>query len=232
MLESTLENINIKSKNRRVIYTTNELIEAPNWSIDDKFIIYNSNGLLYKIDFDNELPKKINTDFAINCNNDHGLSPDNKLIVISDQSEEDNKSRIYTLPIEGGIPKLVTENSPSYWHGWSPDGETLAYCAERNGQYDIYSVSVNGGKETQLTNVSALDDGPDYSPDGKYIYFNSERTGIMQIWRMKSDGSEQTQLTADEFNNWFPHPSPDGKWIVFLSYEKMLKAILQIKMYA
>ena len=220
MLESTLEIINIESKNRSVIYNTNEHIEAPNWSLDGKYLVYNSNGLLYKKYLDDSIPKKINTGFAVKCNNDHGLSPDNKLIVISDQSEDDNKSRIYTLPIEGGVPKLVTNNAPSYWHGWSPDGSRLAYCAERNGQYDIYSISVNGGDETQLTNFIELDDGPDYSPDGKYIYFNSARTGKMQIWRMNVDGSEQTQLTYDEFNDWFPHPSPDGKWLVFVSYDK------------
>ena len=155
----------------------------------------------------------------VKCNNDHGFSPDNKQIVISDQSEYDNKSRIYTLPIDGGIPKLVTDKGPSYWHGWSPDGKTLAYCAERNGQYDIYSISVEGGNETQLTHAEGLDDGPDYSPCGKFIYFNSVRSGRMQIWRMNTDGSEQTQLTDDEYNDWFPHPSPDGKWIVFVSYE-------------
>ena len=127
------------------------------------------------------------------------------------------------MPVEGGTPKQITELAPSYWHGWSPDGKTLAYCAERNGEFDIYTISVNGGEETRLTTTPGLDDGPDYSPDGKYIYFNSERTGTMQIWKMKTDGSEQVQITNDEFNNWFAHPSPDGKWIVFLSYEKDVK---------
>ena len=220
MLQSTLETINIESTDRRVVYNTDFHIEAPNWTADGKSLIYNSSGLLYKIPVGGGTPEKINTDFAVKCNNDHGLSPDNKQIVISDQSTEDGKSRIYTLPFEGGTPKLVTKNAPSYWHGWSPDRKTLVYCAERNGQYDIYSISVEGGNETQLTNTEGLDDGPDYSPDGKYIYFNSVRSGNMHIWRMKTNGSEQTQITDDDYNNWFPHPSPDGKWLVFISYEK------------
>jgi TolB protein len=99
----------------------------------------------------------------------------------------------------------------------------LAYCAERNGNFDIYTIPVEGGEEKRLTTANGLDDGPDYSPDGKYIYFNSERTGTMQIWRMKTDGSEQQQITSDEYNNWFAHPSPDGKWLVILSYEKDVK---------
>jgi Tol biopolymer transport system component len=121
---------------------------------------------------------------------------------------------------EGGTPRQVTRLGPSYWHGWSPDGKTLTYCAERNGEYDVYTIGVEGGEETRLTTAPGLDDGPEYSPDGRYIYFNSIRTGTMQIWRMKADGSEQQPVTSDEYNNWFPHPSPDGRWIVFLSYEK------------
>lgn len=165
----------------------------------------------------------IDTGFAVRCNNDHGLSPDGKLLAISDQSQEGGKSIIYVLPSTGGTPRRVTANSPSYWHGWSPDGKTLAYCAERNGEFDIYTIPVEGGQETRLTIAPGLDDGPEYSPDGKTIYFNSERTGLMQIWRMKTDGSGQEQVTTDQYNNWFAHPSPDGKWIVFLSYEKEVK---------
>ena len=223
VLESTLETINIESKNRKVVYHTNGRIEAPNWSLDGTYFVFNSGGLLYKLPVGSLTPAVINTDKKIRCNNDHGISPDDKLIVISDHTEGDNKSRIYTLPIDGGIPKLVTKKGPSYWHGWSPDGKTLTYCAERNGQYDVYYIPVEGGNEIQLTNTEGLDDGPDYSPCGKYIYFNSVRTGRMQIWRMNIDGSEQIQLTSDEYNDWFPHPSPDGKWIVFVSFEKEVK---------
>jgi len=112
----------------------------------------------------------------------------------------------------------VTERAPSYLHGWSPDGERLAYCAERGGQYDIYTISVNGGEETQLTDTTGLDDGPEYSPDGQHIWFNSTRSGLMQIWRMNIDGSEQTHMVNEEANGWFPHVSPDGKWVVYVAY--------------
>jgi len=219
-LISTLETVPIASKDRRVVWTTTNHIEAPNWSRDGATLIFNSRGgQLYQIPVGGGQPKLIDTGFATRCNNDHGISPDGGTLVISDQSQRDRKSRIYTLPITGGAPKLVTEMGPSYWHGWSLDGKTLAYCAERNGEFDIYSIPVGGGAETRLTTAKGLDDGPDYSPDGQWIYFNSDRTGGMHIWRMRPDGSGQEQVTRDDFNNWFPHPSPDGKWLVFLSYE-------------
>jgi TolB protein len=220
ILESTLETINVASRDRRVVYRTRDHIEAPNWSRDGKALIFNGGGLLYSIPVAGGVPQKIDTGFATRCNNDHGLSPDGTTLAISDQSQGDGKSIIYTLPASGGTPRRVTPLAPSYWHGWSPDGKTLAYCAERGGEYDVYTTPVEGGEKRRLTTAPGLDDGPDYSPDGQWIYFNSVRTGSMQIWRMKTDGSEQQQLTSDGHNDWFAHPSPDGKWLVFVSYEK------------
>jgi TolB protein len=220
VLESTLEVINIASTDRRVIHHTRDHIEAPNWSRDGKYFLFNSAGRIYKLPVAGGKPELLDTGDHTNCNNDHGISPDGTLLAISDQSMPDKKSRIHLLPIAGGTPRLITINGPSYWHGWSPDGKTLAYCAERDGEFDIYTIPVASGEESRLTTAKGLDDGPDYSPDGKYIYFNSERSGLMQIWRMKPDGSDQEPVTNDEFNNWFAHPSPDGRWIVMITFPK------------
>lgn len=219
VLESTLETIAIASADRRVVYHARAHFEAPNWSRDGSYLLFNQDGKIYTIPAEGGTPQMLDTGFATRSNNDHGISPDGTQLVISDQSQEDNQSLIYLLPIEGGTPRRVTDLGPSYWHGWSPDGKTLAYVGLRNEDYDIYTISVDGGAETQLTTAPGLDDGPDYSPDGQYIYFNSVRTGTMQIYRMKADGTEEEQLTFDDYNDWFPHPSPDGQWIVFLSYE-------------
>lgn len=218
-LRSTLETVSVASRDRRVVWTTTDHIEAPNWSRDGLSLVVNSGGRLQEVPLAGGEPRLIDTGFANRCNNDHGFSPDGTLLVISDQSQGDRQSRIYTLPARGGVPTRITEAGPSYWHGWSPDGLTLAYCAERHGNYDVYTIPVTGGPETRLTTAPGLDDGPEYSPDGRWIYFNSERTGRMQIWRMRPDGSGQEQVTDDAFNNWFPHPSPDGRWLVFLAYE-------------
>ena len=218
-LYSTLETISIASADRRVVYSAPEHFEAPNWSRDGSYFLFNSNGGILRLPVTGGKPQPIDTGFANRCNNDHGISPDGALLVISDQSQEDHRSIIYILPIGGGTPRRVTKFSPSYWHGWSPDGKTLAFVGDRSDNFDIYSIPAAGGEETRLTTAKGLDDGPEYSPDGKYIYFNSERTGKMQIWRMRPDGSEQEQVFSDENNNWFPHISPDGKWMVFLTYE-------------
>jgi dipeptidyl aminopeptidase/acylaminoacyl peptidase len=222
MIESTLETIAVASADRQVVYHTPDHIEAPNWSRDGKYFLFNSKGRIYKLPVTGGTPELLDTGSQTHCNNDHGLSPDGKQLAISDQTK-DGKSRVYVLPVTGGKPRLITPLAPSYWHGWSPDGKTLAYCGERNGEFDIYTIPARGGKEKRLTTAPGLDDGPDYSPDGNYIYFNSERTGLMQIWRMKPDGSDQEQITTDDYNNWFAHPSPNGRWLVFISYAKDVK---------
>jgi len=220
VLYSTLETQAMASTDRRVVHVTPGRIEAPNWLRDGRTLIYNSGGRIFQIPAAGGQPRPIDTGFATRCNNDHGVSPDGTLLAISDQSLGNHRSLIYTLPVAGGAPTLVTPTGPSYWHGWSPDGATLAYCGERGGEFDIYTIPAAGGRETRLTTARGLDDGPEYAPDGKSIYFNSDRTGTMQIWRMGADGSGQEQVTADARNNWFPHPSPDGRALVFLTYEE------------
>lgn len=217
---SILETLDVFTGERTVLHEFDTIMEAPNWTQDGKYLVYNAEGYIYTYELATGDIKAIDTGFATKCNNDHVLSPDNAQLAVSHHTSDDSKSRIFILPFAGGEPKQVTANGPSYLHGWSPDGERLAYCAERDGQYDIYTISVNGGEETQLTNLVGLDDGPEYSPDGNHIWFNSTRTGLMQVWRMNADGTEQIRMVEEDANCWFPHVSPDGKWVVYIVYGK------------
>ncbi|MBK8561827.1 MAG: PD40 domain-containing protein [Saprospiraceae bacterium] len=225
---ATVETVDIDSGQRTVVLTDiapqDAHLEAPNWSRSGKSLLVNKAGRLYKLPLDKPRLSKVHTGFAKACNNDHGYSFDGNTLIISHNDErvgtDGPNSRIFKLPATGGRPILVTENYPSYWHGISPDGQTLVYCAARNGEWEVYAISIQGGFEKRLTDAPGLDDGPEYSPDGKYIYFNAHRTGRMHVWRMNADGSNQRQLTHDEYDNWFPHPSPDGKWLAFISYQE------------
>jgi TolB protein len=235
-LINTLETISLRSKDRRVVHVVTQTgrIEAPNWFPDTTNTLYfNDGGKLFKIQADLpgqrpnpdrlKAPEAVGLGILTRINNDHGLTFDGKTWAISDQSQTVDGRRpslIYSVPVGGGEPKLVTKLGPSYFHGWAPDGKTLTYCGERGGNFDVYTVSTDGGEEKRLTTDAGKDDGPEYSPDGQYIYFNSNRTGAMQIWRMKTDGSGQEQMTSDDAENWFPHISPNGLSMVFLAYEK------------
>lgn len=225
VLWSTLETVPVASTDRHVTYGAPGRFEAPNWTPDGGALVFNQNGHLARLAVGGGdhpeaqgQPVAIDTGAQTHCNNDHVIAPDGHWIGLSDESQADGESSVYVAPIGGGTPRRVTTKSPSYLHGWSPDGRTLAFVGERNGNFDIYTIPVEGGTETRLTTAEGLDDGPDYTPDGRYIYFNSVRSGHMQIWRMRADGSGQEQVVRDETNDWFPHVSPDGKRMVFLAY--------------
>ncbi|QGJ71549.1 Periplasmic component of the Tol biopolymer transport system [Planctomycetales bacterium 10988] len=224
-----LMTIGIDGTEPQIVYETTDLIEAPNWTPDGKWLVFNSKGLLWKIPADGSgSPVLINTGKISKANNDHVLSPDGKTIYFS------AKGHLYSVPITGGEPfKISNDHDPEknfryFLHGVSPDNQLLAYVGaektgkENWGRLDLYTIPVDGGKDVRLTDTAAPDDGPEWSPDGAWIYFNSELNakieGHSQVYRMRPDGSEIEQLTHDERVNWFPHVSPAGDWVVYLSY--------------
>lgn len=220
ILGCRLETMTIANGRRKVIMESSGRFEAPNWMPDGKKLLFNQGGALYTIPAGGGSAEKLNTGEVTRINNDHGISFDNKMLAIS-AAGASGGSVIYVLPLAGGIPKQITAESPSYWHGWAPNNKELVFVGQRDGSkvYNLYAANINTRAEWALsTNTSGHVDGPEYSPDGKYIYYNANPTGTMQIWRMKPDGTGKEQLTFDENNNWFPHISPDGKWIAYISF--------------
>lgn len=224
---SHLEVMDIETGHRKILHSAPNSLQAPNWTPDNRYLIFNSlapkENLLYKYDLKTGEITKLNTGFANQNNNDHVLSYDGKMLAISNHVGEKRTSTIFTLPITGSDnPTKITNeaNGHSYLHSWSPDNKKLVFTAQRNNEWNIVSIDITTKQETILTENATLDDGPEYSPDGKHIYFNSVRTGTMQLWRMKPDGSNEEQVTFDEYNNWFPHFSPDGKWILYVAFPK------------
>jgi len=219
--KSFLEVYDIETGESKLLKEFDCVIEAPNWSADGKFLTYNSEGRIYRYEIESGAITEVPSHFVNNCNNDHVLAPDGTGLYVSHHTKEDGLSRIYKIFFDGRMPELVTPLAPSYLHGVTADGKMLAYCAERDGEYDIYTIPAAGGNETQLTTAFGLNDGPEYDCDGDYIWFNSVRTGRMQAWRMKADGSEQAQMTFDaHWNTWFPHISPDREKVVMLAYHE------------
>ncbi len=219
---SYIQTIDIKTGKIDTILIAEGRYEAPNWH-PDNYLVLNFNGKIYKLGLADKQLTEINTGSINQIMDDHGLSPDGRWIAItsfdmSTPSQKHYKFSMYIVPATGGQPKKITSQDLSFWHGWSPDGKTIAYCGGDYTNLDVYTIPVEGGAAKRLTDAQGLDDGPDYSRDGKYIYFHSYRSGRMQIWRMHTDGSQQEQMTFDENANWFPHPSPDNKWVAYIAY--------------
>jgi TolB protein len=206
------------TKTSKLLATLDGNYQAPAWSPDGKYLLMNTPSKLWKIPVDTGVPISVDTGDVKGINNDHGISHDGTMLAVS-------AGNIYLLPAGGGEPHAITYAIPSYFHGFSPDGKWIAYCAQRDGNFDIYRIPVAGGKEERLTTNIGYDDGAEYSPDGKWIYFNSDRSGSWDIWRIPADGGgaddrKAEQITNDALEDWFPHISPDGKWMVLVSFPK------------
>ena len=216
----------LASGETKAIFSTDIVIEAPNWTVDGSALIFNAGGELWSISPDgDDAPVKIETGTLRDLNNDHVLSPDGRLIFVSSDD-----GHLYVVPIKGGDPVRVSNQHDGpfhyYLHGISPDGTTLSYVGvEGSGagrRINLFTIPASGGEDVRLTDIDKPNDGPEYSPDGQWIYFNSEMAaevpGHAQIFRMRADGSGIEQLTDDARVNWFPHLAPDGSTLVYISY--------------
>ena len=177
---SSLYIYDMASGKSTLVLQEERLFEAPNWSPDGQYLLINSGGLLEKVSLEGEKLGLLNTDFVQQANNDHGFSFDGETLFISSGKKEDKgwSSYIFKVSFSGGVPVQITPASPSYWHGVSPNGKKIVYCAPRNEEnYDVFQMDVNGGEEIRLTTTEGLDDGPEYTP-GFYLWASCLAAGI------------------------------------------------------
>jgi dipeptidyl aminopeptidase/acylaminoacyl peptidase len=117
----------------------------------------------------------INELIAVKRVGDPQLSPDGKTVAFTigtvDKAANRTLTQIYTIPIDGGTPKQITNGtSSSSSPRWSPDGKHIAYVTD--GQ--IWVMEPDGDDRKQITKISTGASGPVWSPDGKWIAFGSE----------------------------------------------------------
>ena len=94
----------------------------------------------------------------------------------------------------------------------SPDGKTIAFAAETNGQFDVWTVPAGGGKPTPVVKQAGDERWPSFSRDGHVIYAHRAPKGP---WKIVTDAG--VAITPDDASEWQPRVSPDGKWVAFIS---------------
>ena len=126
---------------------------------------------------------------------------------------------IYLVNTRGQLletPRLIVGPGRIGTFSWSPDGRSVTYGSNQDGDPDIYVTDVRKNTERQLTFDGNRDIWPAWSPNGKWIAFISDRVGEMAIYRMDADGGNLMRLTNQGHCS-RPVWSPDSKQIAFTS---------------
>src|SRR5216684_3570535 len=105
------------------------------------------------------------------------VSRDGKWVAytVSTPDMEANRgaSNIWVVPTTGRAAMQLTQSGHDSSPVWSPDGKTLAFLSSRNGDSEVYLLSMEGGESHALTKLSTGADMVKWSPDGKTIAFTS-----------------------------------------------------------
>lgn len=126
---------------------------------------------------------------------------------------------IYQLSLRdpGRVAPLVVDSFQNVQPAISPDRRTIAFSSNRDGDFDIYLVDMDGGNLRRVTSGPAVDAEPAWTPDGKRLVFASTRGGSTQICSVALNGTDLQMLTTSGGGNTAPTVSPDGRTIVFVS---------------
>ena len=110
---------------------------------------------------------------------------------------------------------LTDHEAPDQRARWSPDGTAVMFQSKRDGNWEIYTVGIDGENLTRITENDKTDRNAEWSPGG--IVFESQRDGNWEIYRTDPDGNNQVNLTNDPGSDNNPIWSSKGKRILFES---------------
>ena len=105
------------------------------------------------------------------------ISADGKWVAYAvstpDMDANRNASNIWIVPATGGAAIQLTQSGHDSAPAWSPDGKTLAFISSRDGNSQVYALSMEGGESHAITHLSSGADMVKWSPDGATIAFTS-----------------------------------------------------------
>lgn len=164
---------------------------SPDFSPDGKKIVFGSNRSgsteIWLADNDGSNPLQLTSNGGPTTFSPR-FSSDNRRIVFDSRPE--GNADIFIINTEGASPRrLTTENSEDILPNWSRNGQWIYYCSNRSGEQQIWKMSPEGERATQVTKQGGYEAVE--SPDGKYIYYTKGRT-TSGIWKIPAGGGDET----------------------------------------
>lgn len=193
---------------------------TPRWSPDDKFIVYEMNGNIYKINVETKDIYQL-TDWG-NCFFP-SWSPDGEKIVFDTNEYDPNGANVIWVMNSDGSNKIdISEHSTGEWRepNWSPGGDKILYSRFIGiGTPELFLMDTSGHNQFRLTYNNNEDWHTDWSRNEKKIAWYSIGNNNWGIWIMNSDGSNPKLLLKGASH---PSWSPDGKEIVYYDIDSIL----------
>lgn len=102
---------------------------------------------------------------------------------------------------------------------WAPDGRTIAFESNRDGEAAVYTIRPDGSGLRRLTPSGTLGEQPNWSTDGRFLVYTAIRDSVRQLHRMTPDGREAGSLPGTT-NGFLAAYSPDGRWLLFAAQDR------------
>ena len=178
-------------------------------------------------------PKKVNinvtvddaqpvNDIRVTSADEAAVSPDGKQVAFMRRGE------LFVTSTEHNSTKQVTNTAENESDvAWAPDGRTVYYTSERDGNYNIYKATIAREEDPNFSNATVVKEEPVFpkgkldrtcpmvSPDGKKLAYILDRNKLMVrdlktgSEKQLTDGSTNPTRTKGFAARW----SPDSRWL-------------------
>ena len=128
---------------------------------------------------------------------------------------------------------LSRANSVDRQPFYSADGSRVLFTSNREGNMDLWELTLASGNVRRLTDDPADDWDPYLSRDGQHLLWSSKRSGHYEIWTAKADGTGARQLSQDGKDAENPVMAPDGQggeWVYYGSYGKEKRGVWRMRL--
>jgi Tol biopolymer transport system component/PKD repeat protein len=160
-------------------------------------------------------------------------SPDDEWIVFTSNRDSDfvndvENWELYVAKVDNTVIRRVTFNTTArdIEPVWSPDGMSIIFESDRDGNWELYKLDIASGVETRLTDDLASDINAFWTPDSQEVVFQSNRDGLWQLYRLVVATGEVTQITDGTMNSHDPEVSFDGTKVAFRAINEAARSVI------
>lgn len=185
---------------------------APTWSADGKSVAFHSN----EADDFEIYAQNVETGETVRLTNSPGIdyqvdwSPSSERLVFA--SARVNRSEIWIMDADGSNPVQLTDwpSSAQAHPRWSPDGKTILFTSDKDGEGAVYTVPIAGGEAVRVSPAGIGAETPAWAMNGEAILYSAPSpTGTgLDLWMLPLDGGDPLLIWSSPGNDSYPAWTP------------------------